>query len=259
MHSKVHPNWAKAAVAACAALALAAKCGEAQLAISGSSGEFGIRRVGSTTTKTFIITNSGDGDALLRLVTLTDPDPFGAFSLEGSTCLTDGTIPKNGGTCTLAVTFRPEAEATSRTAVRVNYYWEQAPFYYDLHLNLSGTGIVSDKVPTTLSDGPAYAFGPVTLGQSATKTFTFTNDWYEDVLLGVVTDAGLGLDAPFSLRGGSCAKSGALPAPSSCTLDIAFSPAVSGVASDTLNLQYRWALSGLQEVVSLPLTGRGVR
>ncbi|HMJ12933.1 MAG TPA: choice-of-anchor D domain-containing protein [Polyangiaceae bacterium] len=253
-------RWTTSAVMLCAAPLLAAQCEEPSLALADEEGnypdgDFSGIVIGTSTTETYTLTNSGGSDALLRYVILEGGRPFGPFSL-GGTCQTNGVIPANGGSCTLVVGFAPTSEYAESVNLRVNYYWEGAAFYKDLAVYLTGSGALA--TPTGISDGPAYDYGELLAGSSARKTFQFTNNSsVYGATLGVISARGLGLNAPFSFVEGTCATEGFVYPGASCSLTVAFSPAAAGEFSDSIDLQFRSQSTERVQVVSRPISGAG--
>ncbi|HEY6560743.1 MAG TPA: hypothetical protein VI072_25875 [Polyangiaceae bacterium] len=78
-----------------------------------------------------------------------------------------------------------------------------------------------------------------------------------DALVGDVSSAGLGLAAPFSRSGGTCASGGSVPPNSSCTLEIAFAPTALAFTADRIELPYTWT-NGQPRGTARPLVGNAV-
>ncbi|HMJ11411.1 MAG TPA: choice-of-anchor D domain-containing protein, partial [Polyangiaceae bacterium] len=244
----------KVFIALTAPLLLAAECSFPVVKLFGS-GEFGVRPLPSTTTRTITIGNSGNVDAVLGSVTSSALGISPPFALTGGTCRNGASLPPNGGSCTLMVAFAPAAAGSWAQELRVTYNW-------------SGSG-EADKVLSTWLSGSAaepvalspagYDFRQKALGTSLTKGFTLTN-WQDfAITLGSVNDAGLGLSLPFSLTGGTCATGAVLGANGgSCTFAVSFSPTRLGSSSDRIELQYRLSGSGTSNARSWPISGTGV-
>lgn len=108
----------------------------------------------------------------------------------------------------------------------------------------------------TVSSGPTYNYGTVANGANVTQTFTVSNS-------GGSTATGLtgsGLAAPFIFSGGSypggsgtCAST--LASGASCTISVSFSPASSGVHTDSIEIYYNDSVSA--QVASRGVTGTG--
>lgn len=244
----------------CAGSMLAANCAEPSLALTGEDGNPAdgtfVEAIGTSVSETYVLTNSGEADALLRYVILDGARPPGPFTL-GGTCQSNGVIPARGGSCTLVVTFTPQFESTESVNLRVNYYWEGSAWYKDVWLLLSGTGVLT--VQPFISDGPTFDFGELRVGAPSLKTFTFTNTSELNYLrLGSVSDRGVGLNLPFSLANSTCRTDMLLAPQEQCTLTVGFLPTAEGEYSDTIDLQYRLEGTGLLRVASRPITGAAI-
>lgn len=91
----------------------------------------------------------------------------------------------------------------------------------------------------TISSGPTYDYGTVSVGSSNDFTFTVSNSG--DVT--ATSLAGGGLAAPYSFKGGVYPGTGgtcgaSLMSAASCTVVVTFAPASTGVQNDTLEISY---------------------
>jgi hypothetical protein len=108
-----------------------------------------------------------------------------------------------------------------------------------------------------ISDGPTYDFGSVSVGFSATHTFTVTNLGAGSAL----SLSGTGLSAPYSFQGGAYPGTGgtcaiSLAAAASCTIVVRYDPTVLGVQSDTIVIDYNDGSAA--QSASRNITGTGV-
>ncbi|HMJ10608.1 MAG TPA: choice-of-anchor D domain-containing protein [Polyangiaceae bacterium] len=232
------------------ALLLAAQCSEASLSISETSIDFGNRPLGSSRSRTVTVTNRGQADALVQDVVLEHYVLHGSYSVDGSTCRAGAVVPANGGTCSVVITFTPLYVAGAYARISVNYGWEDAAFPRAVVRNVSGTGMA----PVALSNGPAFDYGRLSAGSVTPKSFTLTNWLDAPVTLGSVSNGSLGLNAPFSLTGGTCRSGATLPAAGGqCTLTVSFAPTTLGPVSGNFGVTYESASSAPN------VTSRGVR
>lgn len=90
--------------------------------------------------------------------------------------------------------------------------------------------------PNVHFTAPIIDLGRVALGQSKEATVTAINDGDLDAVLGDVTDAGIKLDAPFNVTGGTCKSGMRLTQGASCTLIVRFTPSHFGDYTDKIEL-----------------------
>lgn len=211
--------------------------GLAALEISdGPTYDFGTQVSGSTTSKSFTVTNSGNfgASSIADAGGLAAPFNFygGSFPGTGGTCA--ATLAA-AATCTVVVEFSPTAAGVFTDTLDLSYDDGQAT--QNATRDISGT--VTAAV-LSISDGPTYDYGNVQVGTTASKTFTVTNSGGAEATS--LTDTG-GLAAPFQYvgaaypgTGGTCATS--LAPTVTCTLVVEFAPTATGAASDTIDLSY---------------------
>ena len=139
------------------------------------------------------------------------------FAVAGNTC---GTSVAAGAKCTVGVKFSPNAVGTFTGTLR---FTDNAPNSPQV-VRLTGTG---GGTPVTLSAG-SLTFGTVTKGQtSSPKSVTLTNHRTAALnFSSIVTSAG------FAISGNTCGTS--IAARATCTIDVTFSPAVTGTVNGTL-------------------------
>ena len=208
-------------------VALSGTGAQPALSLSPSSLAFGGQGVGTTSAaQTVTITNTGTADLDVSAVS-TSGTNAGDFSASPSGC---GDIAPSG-TCTISVTFTPSgAGARSATLNIVS----DAPSSPD-QVSLSGTGLNSHL---SLSPNPMN-FGNVLLGQSKTLTLTFSNSGSDPAQLTGATFGGPN-SGDFTLVQTSLTcptnPSPYVPAGSSCTVSITFTPGAAGARSATLTI-----------------------
>ncbi|HMJ10327.1 MAG TPA: choice-of-anchor D domain-containing protein, partial [Polyangiaceae bacterium] len=253
-------RWGNIFVVALATLLLAGSCSEARLQATNRYYSFGELAIGASAVQTFTVTNTGDADAVIRVVrylptyggthTLAPP-----ISLEATTCK-EGSRIAPGGTCTATVRFAPTEPNYTFGSLEIGYYWQNSAWDRFLLFNFEGS---SDGV-LFISDPVTFDFGSVSLGSTLTKTFEIANWLDPSVTLADISSDGLGLAAPFTLVGGTC-KSGmalTLSPRGRCTVEVAFTSTRLGAATESLDVRYRLAGDSADRVVSRAMQARGV-
>lgn len=211
------------------------------LPVPGTSIDFGVRPVASSTDVTWTIANAGPWPATEFEEDPDQPALAAPFSFKG------GAFPGTGGTCT--TTIEPEATCT---IVLTYAPAEAGSFTGSLPLRYVN-GVVHAPVPLTLtgstpaslalSDGPLLDFGASAVGVPVDRLLTLTNSGGTSATL--LAEAGAdALAAPFGFGGGAFPGTGGscgatLAAGNSCTLALRFAPAGLGPFTDILTLEYQ--------------------
>jgi uncharacterized repeat protein (TIGR01451 family) len=207
---------------------------------------FAGQAVGTTSSaQTVTITNTGSGDLHVSGVTVGGANP-GDYTASPSGC---GTVPATQ-TCTVSVKFTPGAAGPSSATLII---FSDAPSSPD-QLGLSGTGLNSrlSLLPNPMN------FGNVLVNQSSTMTLTFSNSGSDPSHLNGPPAFGGPNANDFALVVSSltCAQGNAgatVPAGSSCSVNITFTPGGVGTRSATLTFPND-SSDGPQQ---LTLTGNG--
>lgn len=216
---------------------------------------FGTIALGSTTEQTIHLTNSGgvSATAIGQALALSSPFTYkgGTFPGTGGTC---GASLIAGATCTLIVEFSPSVSTAFSDAVLVTY--NNGATVQTASLPVTGTGSLASL---SLSDGPSFSFGALTVSTTNPKSFTVTN-------AGGVTATGMAagspaLAAPYGFAGGSYPGTGGtcgatLAASSSCDIVINYIPSVTGTTSDTVRIGYNDGQSA--QIATRLVTGTAV-
>ncbi len=196
---------------------------------------YGSVAVGSTTSHTFTVTNSGgvsatsmNGSGLAAPYTFTG----GVFPGTGGTC--SSTLAA-GTTCTLVVEFAPTVAGVASDQIEINY--NDGATAQLVSRGVTGGGVVLALL--SISDGPIYDFGTVAVSATGIHTFTVSNIGSGTA----VSMSASGLSAPFSFQGGAYPGTGGtctttLATSASCTVVVEFSPTVSGTFTAGLSMQY---------------------
>lgn len=197
-----------------------------------SSLDFGSVAVGQPGVQSFGVLNTGNQPLNLGAITASDA----AFS-----AVTSCAAPlAPGDQCPVQVTFRPTAGQAYSGTVSINANVSNSP----LVVTLAGTGLQAVGV---LSANTSSDFGQVTVGQSASRTFTLTNNGNAAATNVVASVAG---SNGLALTNNTCGTSSApttVQAGGTCTMTVTYTPAV----AETLS---RASLSVASSAVSSPNT-----
>lgn len=218
----------------------------------GATYDFGIIARGGVAEKSFTVTNGGGVTATaIAGVAFSAPYAFkgGTYPGTGGTC---STTLAAAATCTIFVTYNPSANGTQNATLTVNY--NNGLSAQSATRALTGTAI--DPASLSISNGPAYDFGTLTIGSSLDATLTVTND-------GAVSSAsmtGAGLSAPFVYKGGTYPGTGgtcgaSLAPAASCTVVVTWSPTATGAQSRTLQINYTNGASAVSSTRTVQGTG----
>ncbi len=139
----------------------------ANLTISdGPTFNFGTKATGSSSDKTFTITNTGGVPA----TSVVGTGPTSPFSFKG------GAYPGTGGTCasslaalatcTVVVTYAPTSTGAHSSTIDMGF--QDGVTSQTSSRPLQGTGAAPATL--TISDGPTYSYGTIAAGGTADKT-----------------------------------------------------------------------------------------
>ena len=205
--------------------------------------DYGSKATGSTTDKSFTITNTGGVPATsMSGGGLAAPFGFKGGSYPGTAGGGDCTSTlAAGASCTVVVTYAPTTVAVHSDALDVTFH-NGVVGGQTSSRGVTGTGVAPALL--TITDGPTFDFGPVVATASVDKTFTIQNTGS----LQATSVGGTGLAAPFSFKGGSYPGSGGncgttLNASATCTIVVTFNPSTTGPFSDTIDMGYNNGVS----------------
>jgi uncharacterized repeat protein (TIGR01451 family) len=194
------------------------------LSLMPTSLTFGGQAVNTTSSaQSVTVTNTGTADLHVSSVS-TGGTNGGDFRAAPSAGCADVT---SGGQCTISVTFTPTQSGTRTATINIV---SDAPSSPDT-VSLSGTGLNSHL---SLSPNPMN-FGNVLVGQSSTMTLTFLNSGTDPAHITGVTPGGPD-PGDFTLVQSSLTCQGGppvVPAGSSCSVNITFTPGAVGARSAT--------------------------
>jgi predicted extracellular nuclease len=192
---------------------------------------FGSQLVGTPSTKTVTLTNSGTA-----ALSVTSIAASGAGYAQTNTC---GTSVAVNGSCVITVTFTPGSSAALTGSVSIVSSAASSPDA----IGLTGTGVapIVTLSPTTL------AFGSQLVGTSATKTVTLTNSGTTVLTITSVAASGAGY-AQTNTCGTSVAVNG------SCVITVTFLPATSATVTGSVSV----ASNAGASATVLSLSGTGI-
>ncbi len=196
----------------------------ANLTVNPSSNDFGTVIVGSSSTATFTLTNTGGQDSG-TLSHSTSGGNAADFAVTGGDC---GTTLAGGASCTVQVTFTPSANGAESTTLSYTATPGGKATTW-----ISGTG----QTAASLSVSPTSKdFGSVLDGQTSQASFTFTNDGGQDT--GTLTAALSGADASdFKIVTDFDHCTGqTIPGGFTCDVEVDFVPTSGGAKSATLTV-----------------------
>lgn len=219
--------------------------------------DFGAQQVGSTTDRTFTLTNSG-GSTATALATsgLSAPLNFrgGSYPGTGGNC---GTTLAASATCTLVVRFAPTAAGALTETLNLTY--NDGTGSISTSLGITGSSYFKALLAVTAPVANPYTFASGTIGAAQmTASFIVTNSGNGSAS----SLTSMNLSSPFSYVGGTypgtsgtCGTN--LSVSASCTVNIGFLPSSPGTFNSGFTLIY---LDGSGASVSLtqPVTGTAV-
>jgi hypothetical protein len=208
----------------------------AVLTLSPSPFDYGTRAVGSATDHSFTVHNAGGVPATALMFTLPD-----GFAVSSTTC--GASLDAD---CTLVIGFAPTAANSYGGALGVAYN-DGTPLGALATVLLSGAGGTPARL--AISDGPTWDFQTVTVGQSATHSFTLSNSGQA---IGTVTAVSVG-NPVFTVMSSTC---DAVAPNDSCSVVVSFQPGGSGTDNDILTVAYSDGLAALTTTRALTGTGR---
>ncbi len=217
------------ALTALASLAILASGGSGALAIStgplGASPDpvaFGTQAQGVTATRTVTISD----DSGTVPITISSISASGDYGKTNDTC-TGTTLNSTGDQCTVGVTFKPTSSGSDPGTLTIND--DDSADGSQQTVNLTGSGVANQFTVTTPPD-----FGDIVVGHtSADQGVTVTNATDYDANPSGPTIGGADA-ADFGISANTCG--GVVPANTSCTFNIHFSPSGTGAEHATLNV-----------------------
>lgn len=211
----------------------------AYLGNSPSSLTFASTNVGSTSatqTVTVKASTSGSGKALSNFAVSTSGDFSRLAAPNGGTCGTTVTTVNTGLSCTVIVSFTPTAAGTRTGTLSISHSNTLTP----ITIALSGSG-VSVTAPVASISPTSLTLASTAIGNtSAAQSVTVSNTGTAPLTLSTIS---LSNTADYIISGGDCTAGGTVAIGGSCTVSVAFRPAVgaAGTRSGTLSITHNAA------------------
>ena len=169
--------------------------GSPSVSAAPSSLNFGNVTVGTTSSLTMTVTNTGNADLVVSAVTLS------GAGLSMSPLTFPVTITA-GSNRTVTVSFAPQSAGAMNGRATITSNASATPTV----VSIQGTG-VSQSVPTLSVSPSAISYGNVVVGNSSSKNLTLTNPSAVDVSVSGVTVTGAGFSStvqtPFTVSAGT--------------------------------------------------------
>jgi len=209
-----------------------------QISLSSSSVQFGTVGVGSTSNLSLTISNSGNADLTVSVISLTGAE----YSVSG--ILTPKTITA-GASALVGLTFQPTVGGAAAATLSIT---SNDPANPTMSVALGGTG--STATFGQLQANPAsLSFGSVSSGGNATQQVILSNTGTIPVQISNIAASGAGfsvngITAPFTLNAAATA-----------TLNVVFAPTTASSASGSVTVTSNATNSPL----TVSLTGTGAQ
>jgi Abnormal spindle-like microcephaly-assoc'd, ASPM-SPD-2-Hydin len=203
-----------------------------------SSLNLGKMLVGTSTSQTLALTNTGTGGVNISSINISQATTGSGFSVSG---FTGALTLAAGQSLPLTVTFAPTTSGIASGSLNVVSSATNSPAV----IALTGSGVqpLISVVPSSMS------FGKVTVGVTNTQTFTVSNPGTASLSIGQPSVAGTG----FSLSGG-VATPVSVPPGGSAAVTVGFTPTSASSFSGNLTL----TANAPNSPVVVPLAGTGV-
>jgi len=217
---------------------------EPDISVNPNAHNFGSVTVGSSASKTFVVTNTGTADLIVNATTITgaNMDQFNINSGGGAFTLAPG-LSRN-----LVVSFNPTSTGSKTASLQIS---SNDPDENPSNISLSGTG-VSAAVPDIVVNPTSHDYGPVTVGANASQTFFITNAGTADLLVSSTTLLGTNSNQ-FAITSGGGAFT---LAPSlSRNIVVSFNPSSEGSKNATLQISSN---DPDENPVNITLAGTGI-
>lgn len=200
------------------------------------------------------LTNTGGQPLTIGAVTLGGAGMAEYAIAAGTTCTAGATV-NGGASCVVQVSFTPGAIGARPASLSIAHSASATA----ATVALNGTGSAVPQPAVSLS-AASLTFAAQSVGtNSVAQTVTLTNSGQATLTLTNLS-AGGAAAAEF-MRAGTCAAGTSIPAGGTCTIQVAFAPAVIGtrtaaltVASNASNGDATLALSGTAVQISMAVT-----
>jgi hypothetical protein len=205
------------------------------LTVTPSSASFGSVSVGSPSSQTIRLTNSGTGTLTVTQVGLSGSGfSTSTLSLPISLAASQST--------TFNVVFSPASTGTANGALSIVSNAPNSP----ATIPLSGSGVAASETLSFSSN--SLSFGNVNAGSSSTQTVTVTNTGNASITISSITEAG----SAFTLSGAGAPVT--LTVGQSLTFSVVYAPTAAGSHSGTVTV----ASNATGSPATISLSGTGV-
>jgi len=189
--------------------------------------------------KIVTVTNSNTVAVTVSSVGFTGANP-GDFAISSNTC---GTTIAASSSCTIGVAFAPTATGARSASLTLTDSATNSP----QSVTLTGTGVAAIKLmPLNV------LFANTVVGNtSASKIATFKNLLSRSITLGAISITGANA-ADFAISSTTCG--GSVPAKTSCTITLTFTPSAKGLRNATLQVPN----NAVPNPITSGLKGKGI-
>jgi len=211
------------------------------ISISGAPLAFGNQLVKTTSTaKSVTVTNNGTAAVTMGTISLTNTTDY---AISANTCPASGSTLAAKASCTISVTFGPQATGNKRGTLVIN---DNDPASPQL-VGLSGVGISNVTLSPTSITFPVTAIGV----SSAAQKITLTNKTGVSITLG---NPAITVTGPFANSASTtCTNALVIANNGTCVINVTFKPTALGYASGSISVSD----SDVTSPQSVPLQGYG--
>jgi hypothetical protein len=210
--------------------------------LSASALAFPATPVGTATTLTVTLSNTGSAALSVTSVTVTGTNP--SVFASANTCASVAAA----GSCVLTVSFTPAAASAAYTATLVVTDNSGGVAGSNQTLSLSGSGAAPVPTPQAVLTPASLSFSSPLNTSSAAQTVTLSNPGTATLTGIVITTTG---SATFAQTSTTCGTT--LAAAATCTISLSFTPTAAGTATGTLSVADN--ATGSPQTVALTGTG----
>jgi len=215
-----------------------------QLGLSSASLNFGNVAVGSSSTLTETLTNTGTGSIRVSQATVQGT----GFSISGLTVPLTLTA---GESTTFDVTFAPAASGSVTGSITGGGSAGSSTHNLNLTISLSGTGVAGGSAPAVGLSPASLNFGTEPIAETtAAQIVTLTNTGSTTLSISGIAVSGTN-SADFSEVANTC--SSPLAAGTNCSISVAFTPSLDSAESASLSIMDN--ASGRPQTVALSGSG----
>ena len=200
---------------------------------------FGNVNVGSSSTLSVTVANTGTGDLIISGVT----SPSAPFSKIADTCSNQTIV--QGTNCTISIQFAPTVSGTFSSSFIIQSNDPTMPNYT---ITLTGTGISGPQIVATPNP---LDFGTVNVNSPSILTVTVQNTGSQNLTFTSITNPA----SPFSIvSGGTCTNSTTLAPTNTCTIRVQFIPTTENTFNGSFIINSN---AGNAPAYTISLTGIG--